>query len=424
MQELKDPIDRLRNLKQEIGGQVDRLPDEKLSGESCQVYNVKGYQKKSKDNPKPSGLVPDEFKLWVNAKTGLPVQILAQDEHTRLLYDKFQWDSPLPGDQFSLKVPQGYQLEAPIAAVIEPNRIYYQQGWVALHSLQPNGEKPEVQFVPRLLNSPETYDAEKTELSPDGRYLAFGYTHVTKVGAFPPYRVLLWDRTHPELKAVEVYARPQGELQSWQFSPDGKRLFVNWWEHVAGGPPTDGREGSDVVDLETKIKKPVKLPTFKNAQGSEQPTRFGAASADGQTFLVVGEGLHSATPAGQLIRRLSPADTRVFVASVRLAPDGKRALYVSQQANQSQKLWVVSLNDGLPRALVTDSRYTDLRARWSPDGARIAYRARQFDPAHGPFCRGKETSIFLVNADGENATPLKTENVGVNGLSLELTAWR
>jgi hypothetical protein len=421
---LKDPIDRLRNLKQEIKDEVDRLPDEKIDGNLCQVYQVKGHLKETKNRPTPLGIVPDQFKLWVDAKTGLPVQIVAQGPETLLVYEKFQWDVPIAESQFSTKIPQGYRIEEPLVAALDPNRIYYQQGWVALYSVQPDGQKPQEQFVPRLVNSPDTYVADKAELSPDGRYLAMAYTHTTKNGSYPPYRVLLWDRTHPGLDAVEVYARPEGELQSWQFSPDGKRLFVNWWQHVAGKPMTEGREGTDVVDVATKFTVPVKLPSYRDAQGHDQEMRFAAASADGQSYLVVGQGLHVANATGQLGRRLGPADARIFIPSVRLSGDGTQAIYVTQQPDNSQKLWIVSLTDGLPRELIPASKYTDVRARWAPDGSRIAYSCRQFDPTHGPFFHGKETYLYLVPSGGGEAEILKSAQVGPNGPSLQLTAWR
>lgn len=417
----KDPIDRLRNLKEEIKDRVDRLPDEMLNGRPCQVYQVKGDAKSKKEDV---WLVPAQFKLWVDAKTGLPVQILAKDDQTYLLYEKFEWDVAIPEQQFSLQVPPGYKVDKPIAAVVQPNRIYYQQGWIALYSLQPDGQKPEEQFVPRLINSPDTYVADKSELSPDGRYLAIGYTHSTKQGSFPPYRVLLWDRTQPERDAVEIYARPEGELQSWQFSPDGKRLFVSWWEHIPGRPAANGREGTDVVDVATKAKTTLKLPPFKNEHGLEQEMRFGAASADGSTYLVVGQGLHTATVSGHVIRRLSPADARIFPNGVRLSPDGKQALYVTQQPDLSQQLWVVSLSEGSPHELIPSGKLTDIRARWSTDGQRIAYSSRTFDPTNGPFFYGKETYLSIVDAGGQNVVRLKIENVGLKGPSLQLTAWR
>ena len=422
----KDPIDRLRNLKQEIKDQVDRLPDEPIDGRLCQVYEVKGHLKKTKNDPAPLGIVPDQFKLWVDAKTGLPVRIVAEDTNTHLVYEKFQWDVPIPETQFSLKIPQGYRIEEPIVAALEPNRIYYQQGWVVLYSLQPDGQKPEEQFAPRLTNSPDTYVADKAELSPDGRYLGHWLAHAyaTKNGSFPPYRVLLWDRTHPGLDAVEVYARPEGELQSWQFSPDGKHLFVNWWQHVEGKPPTEGREGTDVVDVATKFKAPLKLPSYRDAQGHEQEMRFGAVSADGQTYLVVGQGLHVADAAGQVGRRLSPTDARIFVPSVRLAADGKQAIYVTQEQDNSQKLWVVSLADGLPRELTPTGKYTDVRARWAPDGSRVAYSCRKFDAGHGPGFQGNGTFLYHVAARGGDAVVLKSAEVGPNDPSLQVTAWR
>lgn len=419
----KDPIERLRNLKDDIKNQVERLPDEKLNDRPCQVYQVKGRLKRDKNTP-TSMLVPDQFKLWVDAKTGLPVQILAKDEHTYLLYDKFEWDIPLAPELFSLQPPAGYQLEAPVAAFLQPNRIYYQQGWLALYSVQPDGQKSEEQFAPRLLNSPDTYVAEKSELSPDARYLAIGYTHTTKTGSYPPYRVLLWDRTHPEREAVEVYARPEGELQSWSFSPDGKHLYVSWWQHIQGGPASEGQYGTDEVDLSTKAKRTLKLPTFKDGQGKEREMRFGAATADGSTYLVVGQGLHSATTAGKVIRALSPADARIFPASVRLSPDGKQAVYVTQQPDHSQQMWVVTLAEGTPKPLLDAGKLTDIRARWSPDGKQIAVSTRQLDPTNGPFFHGKETSIVLMDASGQQIASLKKENVGAGRPSLQLTDWR
>jgi hypothetical protein len=193
------------------------LADEEVSGRKCHVYQIKGLAE-------PLWIGGNQFTLWADAKTGLPVKIRAGDEHTSLTFEDFKWNEPIKEEMFSLEIPKGYTLEKLSPAVVASNRIYYQQGSTELHSIQPDGEKPGVQFTPRLPDSPETYDSAKAELSPDGRYLAMAYSHVTDHGAFPPYRVLLWDRTHPKTTAVEVYARPEGELQSWRFSPDGKRI--------------------------------------------------------------------------------------------------------------------------------------------------------------------------------------------------------
>jgi hypothetical protein len=388
-----------------------------VSGRKCHVYQIKGLAKSS-------WIGGDQFTLWADVKTGLPVKIHAGDEHTSLTYEDFKWDESLKDDLFSLEIPKGYTLEELTPAVVTPDRIYYQQGGTELHSIQPDGEKPENQFVPRLPDGPETYDSAKSELSPDGRYLAMAYTHVTDHGAFPPYRVLLWDRTQPKEAAVEVYARPEGELQSWRFSRDGKSLYVSWWEHVADKEAAVGRTGTDVVDLKTKAKQAVKLPTYKDADGKEQETQFAAASADGQTILVVGQGLQ-ATADGKVIRSLSAPDANVFPASVRLSPDGKEVVYATfHRDDKSHSLFIVPLAGGEPKELIPAGKFTDVRPRWSPDGKRIAYTCRLLDPKNPPFNYGTETYLKLVGADGGNGSTLLTKKVHPKEASLELTAWR
>ena len=132
-----------------------------------------------------------------------------------------------------------------------------------------------------------------------------------------------------------------------------------------------------------------------------------------------GSGLHTATNAGQVIRRLSPAEARIFPSGVRLSPDGKQALYVAQQPDRSQQLWVVNLTEGTPKQLLAATKSTDIRARWSPDGARIAFSSRQFDAAHGPFFH-----LGIVDAAGQHEVILKKESAGLNAPILQLTDWR
>jgi WD40 repeat protein len=415
---LKDPIDQLRNLKEDAKDHAKSLGDEEVGGRKCHVYQIKGLAKSS-------WIGGNQFTLWADVKTGLPVKIHAGDEHTSLTFEDFKWNEPIKEEMFSLEIPKDYRLEELTPAVLQPNRIYYQQGSTELHSIQPDGEKPEVQFTPRLPDSPEMYDSAKAELSPDGRYLAMAYSHVTDHGAFPPYRVLLWDRTLPKTTAVEVYARPEGELQSWRFSQDGKLLYVSWWEQIAGKERAAGRTGTDVVDLKSKATHAVKLPTYKDADGKEQETRFAAVSADGQTILVVGQGLQAATADGKVVRSLTPPDVIVFPASVRLSPDGKQVVYATfHRDDKSQSLSVVSLADGEPKELIPAGKFTDVRPRWSPDGKRIAYTCRLLDPKNPPFNYGAETYLKLVDADGGNTSILLTKKVKPKEASLELTAWR
>lgn len=414
-EELKDPIDRLRRLGAEPGKDVVSLGDEELDGVRCQVYQVKGSQ---------ALMLGDQFKLWVSSASRLPVRIQAGDEKTLVIYEKFRWDAPLLEDQFRLDVPAGYRLEELAPAVISPERIYYSQGSTVLRSLQPDGQKPETQFIPRAGDGPASYNSDKSEMSPDGRYLAIGYSRVSDKGLFPPNRLLLWDRVLPSDAAAEVYLRPEGEVQFSQFSPDGRRLYVSYWEPVPGQKTGPGRYGADVVDLQTKATQPLKLPAFKNPDAVEQDMYFAATSADGQQFLVVGNGLYVATAQGDLIRTLSRADERIDPRSVRISPDGKLALFVRFDQQHSHQLCVVPLAGGDTIELTPAATIADVRARWSPDGKRIAFTCRSFAPNNPPFHKGTETYLKLIAADGSNPVTLITEKVDPRATSLELIAWR
>ena len=279
-----------------------------------------------------------------------------------LTYDQFKWDEPLGDELFSLKVPQGYLLEQLTPAVVTPGPSSLARDMSTFGRLQPDGKNPEVQFVPQIENSPRVYCSDRAELSPDGRYLAVAYTNVTEKGALPSDRVLLFDRTRPKEPAPEVYIRKEGELQFWRFSADGRRLYVSWWEQLPG-KQGEGHYGTDVVDIKAGTKQSLNLPTYTGVDGMKMSMRFAAAAADGQTFLVIGDGLHVATADGKLVRRLGPAHANIIVASVRVSPDGKQAVYATFHKDQrSQRCLFVPLAGGNPKELkVPLQSFTDLR---------------------------------------------------------------
>lgn len=407
-EDLKDPIDQLRNLKDQKDVRVEQLADETVGDAPCQVYRITGAKALQ---------LQGEWKLWVDAKKALPVKMQIGDETTSMTFEQFVWDEPQDAALFEIKVPEGYVSDEPLPAKVLPGRIYYHK-WSDFHSVTPDGKEPERQFLQRDAHG-GFYVPELAELSPDGRYLAIGYTN----GGRPPEGALVWDRTQPKEAAVEVYARPGAEVQNHcHWSPDGRRLYFAWWEPIPGTKGPHGRTGADVVDVKSKEKQALKLPSFTDADGQEKPMQFAAPSSDGQTYLVVGQGLHVATAAGKLVRRLTPADERVGPGSVRLSPDGRHAVYVTFHQG-SQRLCVVPLAGGEPKELVPSGKFTDLRARWSPDGKRIAYTCRLFDP-RDPRYHGREAYLNLVNPDGTNPVTLLSEKVYPNEVSWDLTAWR
>ncbi len=419
---IQNPVERLRNLKDEIKDNVEQLADETVDGRKCQVYQVKNRLK-----PPATWLVPDRFKLWVDVKTGLPVRIEAADENQSITYDHFVWDQPLAEKLFSLEVPQGYRLRELAPAVISADRVYVGRPTLEIESMRPDGSDEQMQFLPRLAKLPNSFVSDKTEVSPDGRYLAVAFTITTDHGSFPPDRIYLWDRTKAKDTGDVVYARPGSELNSWQFSADGRQLYVQWWQPLHEQTRPEGRLGAEVVDLKDKSKHELSLPTFKDAVGKEQTMRFMAASSDGHTYLVVGGGLQVADDQGQIERRLTSATADPIVGgSVRLSPDDKQVLYVvSHPQDQSEELFVVPVAGGEPKSLIAAGKFTDLRARWSPDGKRIAYTCRSLDPKNPPFHYGAEASLVTVDPDGNQAVTVLNEKVDRTwGPTLELFGWR
>jgi hypothetical protein len=415
-------VERMRNLKDEIKGNVEQLADEETDGRKCRVYRVKSRAKDAADL-----LVPDQFKLWVDAKSGLPVRIEANDEHEAITYDHFVWDQPLDEKLFSLDVPSDYRLRELKSAVVGADRIYVGRPSLEIKSMRPDGSDEQLQFIPRLAKLPNSFASGKTEISPDGRYLAIAFSNTTDHGSFPPNRIDLWDRTKAKDTADEVYSRPGSELDSWQFSTDGRRLYVQWWQPLHKQTQPDGRLGAEVIDLKDNSKHELKLPNFKDAAGNEQTTRFMAASSDGHTYLVVGDGLQVANDQGQIERRLTPATGDPIVGgSVRLSPDDKQILYVvSHPKDQSHELFVVPVGGGDPTSLVPAGKFTDLRARWSPDGKRIAYTCRSLDPKNPPLNYGTEASLITIDPDGDHAVTVVNEKVDrAWGPTLELIGWR
>jgi outer membrane lipoprotein-sorting protein len=412
-EKIKAPIDRLRTLGKAPADQVTTLGAESLDGVRCQVFEIK-----STDGFPVGG----RFKLWADATTSLPVRLEAGDAQFSVIFEKFRWDENLKDELFRVEIPAGYHLEELTPAVIQPGRLYYHQGSTALTAVLPDGTMPEVQFVPRA-TAPATYASDRSELTPDGRFVAIAYSRIEQ-GAYPPDRILLWDRTKPEEAAQVLYHRHEGEMQSWQFSPDGTRLYVVYWEQIPGqkGPP--GRYGADIVDLATKQIRPVKLPRIPMAGGESIEGYFAAASADGSQYLVVGNGLYLATSEGELVRPLTPAGTRLDPRRVFVSPDGTRAVFARIEEDHSQRLCTTTLADGVVRELSADEALMEIRPRWSPDGRQIAYSCRSFAPNNPPFHQGTETSLRVIDGDGTGKRTLLTEKIPSAATGFELIGWR
>jgi outer membrane lipoprotein-sorting protein len=106
-----NPVEQLRQLKDQ---DADRMPDEILDGLQTQVYHLKKVDFFGGKGKIEEGEI---FKLWVDAKTGLPVRIALESWGTdkkgkiSLVFYHFKWNEPLAPEMFRLDVPAGFKVE-------------------------------------------------------------------------------------------------------------------------------------------------------------------------------------------------------------------------------------------------------------------------------------------------------------------------
>jgi outer membrane lipoprotein-sorting protein len=105
---MADPIKQLRELKDQ---DVERLGEEELDGRKALVYRLK-------KTDIFMGLTiskAETAKLWVDAKTGLPVRIAVGDPSDKdkpfIVFEQFTWNAALAPDLFKLEVPKGFTLK-------------------------------------------------------------------------------------------------------------------------------------------------------------------------------------------------------------------------------------------------------------------------------------------------------------------------
>lgn len=102
------------------------------------------------------------------------------------------------------------------------------------------------------------------------------------------------------------------------------------------------------------------------------------------------------------------------VSDVQVAPDGSRLLYHSTRARRADEkpgaawseIWLVNATGGTPRRF-TYSDKSDRHARWSPDGATIAFLSTRAE--------GEKAQIYLIPADGGEARQLTSAESSVTG---------
>jgi WD40 repeat protein len=211
--------------------------------------------------------------------------------------------------------------------------------------------------------------------SPDNRYFAA----VTSPGDL----VQLWDvATGKELHARGGH---RGRVTSLAFLPDGKSLVaasldgtIRQWDL------TDGKE----------------LRSFRTSSGD---TDHVACSADGK--IVAGRSLSGVIwwdgKTGEVLNRVPPANSRIYLASWALAPDGKT---VATYDDNTIRLWNTA--NGKPLQKFRDEGVVGKTMTFTPDGKGLLFRGQDsqihlHEVATGKKVRSFKGETFALSMDGK-----------------------
>jgi dipeptidyl aminopeptidase/acylaminoacyl peptidase len=220
--------------------------------------------------------------------------------------------------------------------------------------------------------------------SPDGKYLSFTSS---RKGPAKGNQVWLLDRSGGE--AVQL-TDVKGRLQSYEWSPDSKRLAL-----VIGDPDPEAEANAAAAESGGKPKppKPIVLDRYKFKQ-------------DGAGYLV--SGRHSYIYIFDIeTKKLERLTTGKWdEASPSWSPDGSRiAFYSNHKADPDRdpdgELYVAEAKAGATeKALTTtDNRVGRGRFEWSPDGKWIAFLEND-EKKWGAY---NMSHLAIVAADGSAA---------------------
>jgi RNA polymerase sigma factor (sigma-70 family) len=205
------------------------------------------------------------------------------------------------------------------------------------------------------------YQADSAKLAPDGRRLAFGQAEQGR----PPSKIQIRDLDKDEAPTVLV-SMFEKELSSWCWSPDGKKLTFAVWEEG------DKKYHPWIADVATKKTEKVELPELPGKGEEGWGALVHAWTPDGLWVAFDKGHFHLVDPVSKATRRLNEEPTGFMSGSVRVAPDGKKLLYLRATVQNEWTLAVIDLLLGRTKVIAKLEGRARATASWSPDSRHIA----------------------------------------------------
>ena len=246
----------------------------------------------------------------------------------------------------------------------------------------------------RVTSSPENESAPRW--SPDGKYLAFTSS---RPGKAKGNQVWLLDRTGGEAQQLTDF---KGRLQSYEWSPDSKRLAV-----VIGDPDPEAdaadsgaAAGAAAGGGRGKAPKPIVIDRYHFKQDGA-----GYLTGDRHSYVYLCD------IAAKKLDRLT-TNPKYDESSPVWSPDGARIAFMSNHATDPDRdpesqLYVAEARAGVAEKQLSplDMRAGRARPDWSPDGKWIAFLVGEADKKYSAY--GMERLAVVETGGGSGPTLVK-----------------
>jgi dipeptidyl aminopeptidase/acylaminoacyl peptidase len=241
----------------------------------------------------------------------------------------------------------------------------------------------------RVTSSPENEGTARW--SPDGKYLSF---LSSRPGKAKGNQIWLLDRTGGEAQQFTDF---KGRLQSYEWSPDAKRLAL-----VIGDPDPDADAAEGAAGAAAggrgKAPKPIVIDRYHFKQDGA-----GYLTGDRHSYIYLYD------IATKKLERLTTQQKHDESSPVWSA-DGARIAFMSNHAadtdrDQESQLYVADARAGVTEKQLSplETRAGRARPEWSPDGKTIAFLVGEADKKYGAY--GMER-LAVVPTDGSAAPSL------------------